>query len=244
MAPRWTPAALAAPAYRRRERVLGTLLVTAVVLAGCTTPSGRPADTAAPSVSASAQAARWHPAHAISHQTLTDAEGTKLRDAKLAQLARQGKIKNPPRVDLIRWTTVDDNATTMANCLTKAGFTAEAVGQAWEFPDGIPASQESAYNLTEYRCYAQYSLHPKYTVDWTDDQLGLVYDYDYESLVPCLTTHGITTTPAPTRATFIAGWRTGDRWEPFQQAVITNPDRERELTEICPEFPSSEDLYG
>lgn len=211
-------------------------VITATLLSACTATSGPQPPPGTPA----AAPTEWHPATPIAHSpVLSEQERQAARSSYLKSLARTDKLKHPPKVALIRWTTIDDADATMATCYTDGGFPAHPVPDGGiEFSgDGVPAAQESAFNLVDYTCSAQYSLDPKYRQDWTKDQIGLVYDYWSQFFVPCLTARGRNLSTPPTRDTFIANFPSA--WNPVIEGQLTT-----ELAAACPPRPPAHDMYG
>lgn len=64
-----------------------------------------------------------------------------------------------------------------------------------------------------YVCQAQYPMDPGFAQDWTDEQLGIVYDYWEQYYIPCMEAHGhpVDDTDKPSRETYIAAFHTQDR---------------------------------
>lgn len=184
----------------------------------------------------------WHPKKPITHVNLSEAAKRRLRRQYLKALAKSNEIKNPPKIELIRWTTIDDVGSVLAKCYTDNGFPSKAtVGVPGVTPEGgVAPDQLSAFNLVEYRCEAQYTLDPTYTRDWTDEQKGLLYDYYVEFLVPCLTGLGYTFDSPPSRAVFVAKYPSVV-WNPAQKV---QPNITAEQNEKCPLRPPSKDMYG
>ncbi len=205
----------------------------------------------APATSGTFTAAGWRPKNPIDlPPPTTDAQDAAARAENLQALAKLDELPHPPRVRLIRWTTIDTYDATMATCLNDAGFTTTepAPGGGLSYgTNGIDETQAKAYNTAEYVCAARFSLKPKYATDWTPSQLGLVYDYDYEALAPCLRERGYAVPPAPSREDFIRDFFSPNtsRWDPY--AAISPPEPlnlQQELYDSCPPRPLSHDLYG
>lgn len=136
----------------------------------------------------------------------------------------------------------------MAACLRDAGFNAVGAGTMIEYPDGIGPSQQTAFQLADYECTAKYTLHPKFTQPYTEEQFGLLYDYWTEWLVPCLNELGIESVSAPTRETFVARAVQGSlAWDPFgaaEASFSSSPEKNVELRDRCPAYPAVEHMWG
>ena len=173
---------------------------------------------------------------------MSDAEAMSLRADKLASLATFYELSDPPEVELVRWTTLSDYGPTVASCLQEAGFYAIGVGDLVIYPDGIGESQVSAFNIARYECDAKYSMHPKYLQPYTEAQLGMLYDYWTQWLVPCEESLGLTPSPAPTRETFVAqglqGQSAWDPTEPLNSIYEGSEAKVVQMQETCPIYPT------
>ena len=223
-----------ARAFQFKGACLISLLIA--VCAGCTSGQSADSPTSEPTM------APWKPSYTISVPTMSDAEAMSLRADELANLAALNGISDPPDVDLVRWTTMSDYGPTMASCLQEAGFYAIGAGSGFIFPDGISESQLSAYNMAEFECRAKYSLHPKYTQPLTEAQLGMLYDYWTQWLVPCEESLGLTPPAAPTKETFVAqrlqGQSAWDPTEPLNSVYEGSEEKTVQRQQTCPEYPT------
>lgn len=215
-------------------------LIAAAVCSGCTAAPSQP--TPLPAASA------WRPTQPIQHQAMTEEEALELRDRELAKLAEMDQVKEPPKIALVRWTTVFDSAPAVAACLQEAGFNAVGFGTRLEYPDGITEAQMSAFGLADYECSAKYSLHPKFTQRWTEQQWGVMYDYTVEAVVPCLKQNfKANVAEAPTRDTYIAAGMAGNwTWDPYTSVAETlvNLDDRQRLEKTCPQNPPVDVMWG
>lgn len=227
-----------------RGATLGLAFAAGLSLAACSGETPTPSTPTSPSQ----QTEQWKPAQPITHESMSEDEALELREASLARSAKANDIKDPPEIALVRWTSMSDLGETHAECLRAAGFNAIGAGAAVWYPDGIPAAQESAFNLAQFECDSKYTLHPKFRQPFSEAQLGLWYDYNLEWLVPCLEGLGVETTAPPTRQTFIAQALQGEMtWAPFSEAdaLFTNSfEKSRELRQTCPEYPPTEYMWG
>lgn len=224
------------------------LLVVGLAITLTLTACGAEASDPSGSTPSYVSRAEWRPKQPISHTQMSEAEARRLRAESLARMAAQYEIKNPPMVALVRWTTMEDYGPTMAACLKEAGFNAVAVGGAgMEYPDGIPESQKTAFELADYICSSRYSIHPRFVGKYTAEQWALFYDYMAEFLVPCLRGLGKQVSDPPTRDTFIAQAVQGHRdWDPYAEASEKTgklEDRLR-LAATCSKDPPVEYMWG
>ena len=189
----------------------------------------------------------WVPHEEITHPTYTDAELEEYRNSYLEKRA-QVLTTPPPDVELIRWTTtLADDSSAQAACLTEAGFPAEPrYDSGVSFSPGVPEEQEDALNLAMYVCAAQYTPVPALTTDWTPEQIGMAWDYWNEAFIPCLQRNGVTIPDIdpPSRQTYIDSFFTGPReWYP-PTWIASRDDRANEIAEECPPMPPHKYFYG
>lgn len=212
-------------------------------------PSANGGIPAAPQPATDWDPTKWTPEVTVKLPTLTEEERLTARDEHLAQMKPEGMA--PPEVELIRWTEGSaDYINAQADCLTEAGFKAvpSLDGQGTEFPEGIPAEQDAAFQLAAYICEAQYTPDPRQTTDWNEDQLKVVYDYWTQYFIPCMKAHGhpVSTDDAPSREVYVATFYEKDveRWWP-QEALNSLPEEEAAgIVKECPGLPPDHALYG
>lgn len=193
----------------------------------------------------------WEPTVQIEPLTFTDAERESYRQEALARYVEQSSIEDAPEVpDVIAWGQGrEENGQQTASCLQDAGFPAFAQpGGGIIFEPGIPESQVEASDLAWFTCEAQYPLDPAYAQEWTEDQLGLVYDYWDQYYIPCMQAqgHAIDTSGQPTREAYIAAFHTVDRisWWPTDAFHALPLETQATLFETCPPYPPDEAMYG
>lgn len=227
------------------------LTVVAIALTGCTSATTAPEATpTSATIDANSEAVSpedWVPHEVITHPTYTDEELEDYRDAYLEKRA-QVLTAPPPEVELIRWTTtLADDSSAQAACLTDAGFPAEPrYDSGVSFDPGVPEAQEEALNLAMYVCAAQYTPVPALTTDWTPEQIGMAWDYWNEAFIPCLQSEGVSVPDIdpPSRQAYIDSFFTGSReWYP-PTWIASRDDREYEIAEECPPMPPHKYFYG
>ena len=136
---------VAVAANHSRHIVAIILLSTFLVgMCGCaSTTSDIPSSQMAPQ-STGVIPAPWVPNNQIAPVPMSDSEKFALREKYLNSEATGLGLIDPPKVDLIRWTSQADWGSTMAQCLQDAGFNAEGAGEIITYPDGISDAQKSA----------------------------------------------------------------------------------------------------
>lgn len=201
-----------------------------------------------------AQASEWDPNTwkakiKISPRYHTEEEKLAFREKWLKRHADYWGIEDPPNVPLVEWQeSSEEEDRKMAECLTSKGFGFHVTPKGGIASDGsIPESQEQAYQLASYECYAMYFLNPEFLTDWSEEQLRVVWDYWDEYYIPCLAAHGykVDISERPARETYVAKFHTDPehRWWPnnggsleFQIPV--------EVWKVCPSDPPATELYG
>lgn len=250
------------------------VVVVAVAVTGCSPSSGPPAATpdppsagsesasevaGAPAPEAPSEApasegswdpAAWVPTVRVTPVVFSEAERDRERAERLAKLAEDSGIDSPPEVELVRWTTTQSEyGEARATCLQEAGFPAVHDGFGGTFYEpGVPEAQDQALALAGYVCEAQYSPDPALRQDWSEEQLGVIYDYWDQYYIPCMAAHGVTISTAdqPSRATYIAAFHSADRvsWWPSNFFFGLSPDEQARLKAVCPPYPPADVFYG
>ncbi len=232
-----------------RHGLMGVLVLA--LLTGCSLPAVGPESVEPVAQSGAGQfdVSRWKPSVTVTPPTFTDEEAMELRDKYLRFRAEERGIADlVDDIPLVRWTTRDEFFEVVSECVTDAGFPTVADEEGWTFPEGRPLDQEQAWSLAFYECEAKYTMAPKYiTMDYSDDQLHVLYEFWTEVLVPCATAHGISVPDdAPTVETYISRFRSnGDLWMPDLSGMVAlhGDDLDRFLEE-CPQNPPSGPMYG
>lgn len=96
-----------------------------------------------------------------------------------------------------------------------------------------------ARELTEAQCAMTYLQYPSDVGYLGRAQLGYIYDYFADSLVPCLAGHGLAMTYVPTRDEFTVAagyiW-----WDPYGQlGADLPPSRAAAIIADCPRYPAA-----
>lgn len=135
----------------------------------------------------------------------------------------------------------------MAVCLQEEGFPAVLEGENYYFEPGVPEAQQVALNYASYVCGGQYMLHPIYN-GWSDEHVGIVYDYWVEYYIPCMQAHGhnIRDDDRPSREAYVNAFNTADRihWWPNEWSQMLPKSERQTMDSICPELPPDNVLFG
>jgi hypothetical protein len=150
-----------------------------------------------------------------------------------------------PDVELVRLVDPYEWPQVQAECMHGEGFPDVAI-----LPDGglqpglSDEAQESAYLLSRYVCTAKYPIDPKYAAPLTAEQIGAVYDYYLDDLVPCLEDNGYSVPEPPSREVFEENFA-GERWSPYAEVFGADPsipiDEYYRVSAECPQWPT--DLF-
>ena len=148
--------------------------------------------TSGPTVPGQWDPKSWEPTVHVSQVRLSAADREQWRTEYLAGMARD-LDGSAPNVALERW--VHPRAewdSVMSGCMTDSGFALEVEDGSISYPAGPPpADQLSAWDLAWYECNARFTPDPDYSQDWTQEQIGLVYDYWDQYFIPCMEAHGV-----------------------------------------------------
>lgn len=144
--------------------------------------------------------ADWRPAEPVSPvRWLSEDEKRAVRAESLARRAEGLKKQfdlDVPEVELVRWTTYDEGPRVWTKCLQDAGFDVDYIEDGSIVWNTAPEESVAAH-LVEYICIAEYTRDPSYPLEFSDQQLGVMYDFAVEWWVPCLRGQGLTTPTHP-----------------------------------------------
>lgn len=245
------------------------VLVMAVALGACSSeeppreaptepPGAAPSTPAATKPAASpgaptVQAGQWDPSQwdptvQISAIRLSEAEREQWRTDYLSSRAQD--LDGPaPSVALVRWVHPrGEHDEVMSACMTDSGFPVKVDNGGISYPMGPPpAEQQSAWSLAWYTCTAQFTPDPDYMQDWTEGQIGLVYDYWDQYFIPCMEAHGypINRAQQPSRETYVSTFFTPQRtWWPNDYLAVLPPAERERLEPVCAPYPPDEFFFG
>jgi hypothetical protein len=128
--------------------------------------------------------------------------------------------------------------------MREAGFESAGQGQGVNYPEtDMPPSQQAIKNQAIFECDMAYPLHPGYTRAFSDEQLGLLYDYFVEWYVPCVTGLDVTVSLPPTKESWMASAKasSNDLWYPPNEAEMAYAwtyEKRVNLARTCPVEPS------
>ena len=242
---------------RKRLRATGTVgmgvavasLVAAVLVQGGVgdtaveepTPAAPVPSTSERLTGAPPPVSDWQPATPLSESVeMSEAEKVRERRALLGAEARGLGLRNPPRIDLVRWISPEEWAPSMLGCLTGQGLPVGYTADGGIDSSRVPSNEQPALQLAMYSCTAQFTVDPRYSMPLNAEQRGILYDFLTTSYVPCLGGLGIEVAVPPSRQRFIAAGD-DDGWQP--QLGLPR-GRVTEANAACPVRPRSEVLYG
>lgn len=190
----------------------------------------------------------WEPTVQVNITRLSEDERQAWRSDYLDGFAAD--LDGPaPEVALERW--VHPRAewdAVMTTCMTDSGFPIEVEDGSIDYPAGPPpADQLSAWDLAWFTCNARFTPDPDYSQDWTEAQIGLVYDYWDQYFIPCMEAHGVPVNRSqqPSRATYISTFFTPERtWWPDQYLTMLPQAQQEQLEPVCPPYPPDEAFFG
>lgn len=228
----------------RTRTTVAALAALFCVACSSGTPEAAPTPSTSQASTTEWNVESWKPSEPVTARTWSEPEKQAWRTSWLSKMAKDMGVKNPPKVELVRWITLEDDA--LAECVTQQGFPAKNRNGGLEF-DGVSGSQESALNLAEYTCMAKYSFEPKYVQEWSPQQLGVLYDYWSEYLVPCLAAFGRPSSQeVPSREKFISSFHSPDRvdWNPGRVVESSTLPEDADMRAACPATPPAKYFYG
>src|SRR5690606_41948972 len=134
--------------------------------------------------------------------------------ARLVAPAAERTQSPAPEVSPIPWSMgSSESAANMATGLQEAAFPAALEGRDYYFEPGVPAAQQDALNRATFVCNGQYMMNPIYGYGWTDEHVGVVYDYWVEDDIPCMRAHGheVRDDDKPSREDYVSAVYTAQR---------------------------------
>ena len=133
----------------------------------------------------------WEATVQIMPVSMSEGEREQYYQDTLARRAQESNLVSPPSVERVRFSQGNfEYSANMASCLQEQGFPAVHEGRSYSFSPGVPLAQEAALDEAMYVCDARYMMDPVYAQDWSEAQLGLVYDYWTQYYIPCVEAHG------------------------------------------------------
>lgn len=152
-------------------------------------------------------------------------------------------------IEPIRTVRPDEVGPLRGACLQHRGIdvTIGADGSSLYF-QGIPQEQQDRLQEEQAICIALYPLDDTYGGPLDDEELGRLYDYYVESLVPCLEAEGYSGFDAPSRDTYIESYGTESDWIAYTDILylvdaMTVAERVG-LFETCPQAPPVDELFA
>lgn len=190
----------------------------------------------------------WVPTVEIVPIVMSEAEKEEFRTAWLASRAEDIGLAPVPDIPRERWVSGVDFGESVGSCLAEAGFEGVWDGRyGFEFPQGIAASQDLAFERASYECDARFSIDPVFMQEWSSDQIGLLYDYWEEFYVPCLAAHGVgVDMSAPSREAYVAAFHTPERisWWPEEALASVSAGKRESVSQVCDPYPPDDVFYG
>lgn len=167
----------------------------------------------------------------------------------LRELAARHRLENPPQdVVFERYISLDEYAEVLVPCLTEQGIPAHASADGGITFGDIPPEQALLQAEAIYRCEVRFPIHPMFSEPLNDEQLRRLYRYLTEDLRNCIEAEGYETTSPPSEEVFIESYYDPGAvaWSPWP---IDDPRLQDQaewgrLSEVCPQSPPMELLYG
>ncbi len=128
-----------------------------------------------------------------------------------------------PVVAVERYVTVEEQAEVLRSCVADAGY---------ELGGNGSASQAEAI----YRCNARFPIDPSVFGLYGAAELGFIYDYYLDGLIPCLAARGFAPDRLLSREEFLEPTTTLFIWSPYDEIPLERFDLEY-LGSVCPAMP-------
>ncbi|OFS72220.1 hypothetical protein HMPREF3167_08190 [Trueperella sp. HMSC08B05] len=235
------------------------VLVT-VLLAGCSVPQAQQPDAPTSEGTGTSEGPSrdwdpkaWEPTVTITRPSLTEDEKDQTRKEVARQFVTDPELlESLPDVPVVAYyDSFREQEKKMAECMTDAGFSAKALQTGGLSYGKYPELQERAFQLAGYTCQMQFPFDPALARDWSAEQVGLVYDYWNEYMIPCLEGYGYATdvSKRPSRESYVQNFfaedGSGREWFPTDlQPALEAEGGHDDVLEACPALPASDMLYG
>lgn len=177
------------------------------------------------------------PSPAPAPQTAAQTEQRRLSNADQAwqQVLLQYPSAVRPQVTFGGYITDATEVAVMSQCLTEQGVPIAngypAGAKKGDAPSSVGAdASDEKEAIGAWVCNVEHPYRPAPPL--TPQQLGYLYDYLTEFLVPCYEANGVAEPPAPSRATFVATWP-HQNWYPSDGALMDG-DKAAAITKACP----------
>jgi len=160
-------------------------------------------------------------------------------DSRWASIQSDYPELERPEVARVRWISPQEMPSTIADCLTAAGFSASVTVDALapSLSTSVPESQEGPLMAAWYVCDAEYPIDPLLSQEYSSEEVAYLYDYYTVELLPCLRAHGQEPADAPSRQVFTDTFGTADGWDPYEEYLGMDQAELAELAKACPPQP-------
>ncbi|MEX0796022.1 MAG: hypothetical protein WD274_04955, partial [Acidimicrobiia bacterium] len=160
----------------------------------------------------------------------------------------QGTDTSISRIQPVRTITPDEWAFVIGQCMQERGIDVNIIAADHLNYQGVPAVQRPRIAEVREECMALYPLDDRYTGGLSEKQLTRLYAYYVDTLVPCLGTEGYSGFSPPSLTTYLETYGTEGEWHPYTDIIEIvdqlNPGAFTSLTQVCPQSPGTEYLFG
>lgn len=171
---------------------------------------------------------------------MTDELALASRQKELDFLADEAGFAEPPKVDIIRWVSLNEWPQAQTECLREAGWPVE-LENGGVVMKPLPESQAQAYRQASYVCTAKYPVDARQSAKLSPAQNETLYDYYVEWAVPCLQGQGYQTPEPATREVWAAAEFPSSVWDPWS---LVPPDDWYTSRVTCPLYPDLQYLWS
>lgn len=174
---------------------------------------------------------------------------------------RKGRIENDIPADADRslykdpglvkyYDSYQEAGDAIVQCLKQKGFDARSDATGGIIPESVTSSQNLALDVALFECFAMHMPAPEIYQDWTEEQLGMAYDYWDEYFIPCIIDHGygVDRSNQPTRESFVSTFfepgKRSDWYPPELLSLTIYEGKDTDVIEDCPTMPPNKYFYG
>lgn len=154
-------------------------------------------------------------------------------DTAREELLARFPLAEVPDVPIVRIVDEHEWASTIAHCLTQAGFPATSTSDSVSL--SVAAGQEEAQAIAYFVCAAQYPSRPEAPL--VEEEIRYLYAYYTGELSACLSSQGYSVDGAPSLEKFVENYLVGDYWSPYTSLPPLNEEQWLTLNDACPQSP-------
>ena len=159
------------------------------------------------------------------------------RENALEQLRAQYPDAKPPTASVKKLVAPKEWASTLSNCMNRAGFDTRVQGGGVAY-SSLPKEQQETYALAFYVCSVEYPIDPVDSAPLSTAEMRFLYSYLTGPLTNCLKEHGASVSSPPSEQTFADSYSSTGGWTPYSGVTDVSQAEWAKLNKACPQQPA------